>query len=67
MHQFAHRTVPFAGDYLWVSAVGSSTYAVWTNWRNTVAGVDPRETASDDNDSADVKQCWTCDHVTGTW
>ena len=36
--QFADRTVPFAGDYLWVSMVGSSTFGVWTDWRNTVAG-----------------------------
>jgi len=65
--QFSNRTVPFAGDYLWVSAVGSSTYAVWTDWRNTVAGVDPREAASDDNDNADVMQCRTFDPATGTW
>jgi hypothetical protein len=41
--QFANRTVPFAGDYLWVSSVGGFAYAVWTDWRDTVAGRDPRE------------------------
>jgi hypothetical protein len=65
--QFSNRTVPFAGDYLWVSAVGSSTYAVWADWRDTVAGADPRETPGDDNDNADVLQCRTFDPVTGTW
>jgi hypothetical protein len=66
--QFSNRTVPFAGDYLWVSAVGTRTYAVWTDWRNTVAGADPRETAaSDDNDNADVLQSRTFDPLTNTW
>jgi hypothetical protein len=65
--QFADRTVPFAGDYLWVSMVGSSTYGVWTDWRDTVAGVDQREAASDDNDAADVYQTRTFDPATGTW
>ena len=62
--QFADRTVPFAGDYLWVSMVGSSAYGVWTDWRNTVPGDDPRE---DDNDGADVYQCRTQDPTTGVW
>jgi len=57
--QFANRTVPFAGDYLWVSNVGGIAYAVWTDWRNTVAGADPRERTAEDNDGADVKQCRT--------
>ena len=65
--QFSDRTVPFAGDYLWVSMVGSSAYATWTDWRNTVAGVDQREAASDDNDAADVYQTRTFDPATGTW
>jgi hypothetical protein len=63
--QFGNRTVPFAGDYLWVSAVGPFAYAVWTDWRNTVPGIDPREASSDDN--ADVKQCRTFDSGTSTW
>jgi hypothetical protein len=65
--QFADRTVPFAGDYLWVSLVGSSAYGVWTDWRDTRAGADPREAASDDNDGADVYQTRTFDPSTGTW
>jgi len=56
--QFDNRAVPFAGDYLWVSNVGSTAYAVWTDWRNTVSGLDPREGATDtDADGADVTQC----------
>ena len=56
--QFDNRAVPFAGDYLWVSNVGSTAYAVWTDWRNTVTGLDPREGATDtDADGADVTQC----------
>jgi hypothetical protein len=54
--QFSGRTVPFAGDYLWVSSVGGFAFGAWTDWRNTVAGSDPREGAST---SADVKQCRT--------
>src|SRR5438094_139733 len=56
--QFDNRAVPFAGDYLWVSNVGSTAYAVWTDCRNTVSGLDPREGATDtDADGADVTQC----------
>jgi hypothetical protein len=45
--QFGGRTVPFAGDYLMVSAVGNSVAAVWTDQRDTVAAPD-----SDGNDPA---------------
>jgi hypothetical protein len=55
--QFDGRAVPFAGDYLWVTSFGSFAFGAWTDWRNTVPGVDQRETADDDNDSADVLQC----------
>ena len=54
--QFGGRTVPFAGDYLWVSSQGGRTFGVWTDWRDTVAGVDQRETTADEV-GADVKQC----------
>ena len=73
--QFSNRTIPFAGDYLWVSSVGATAFATWTDWRNTVAGADPRERTAEDNDAADVVQCrtvsggvWTgdrCPHVGG--
>jgi hypothetical protein len=59
--QFSGRTLPFAGDYLWIDSALGSTYAVWTDWRNTVAGVDPRETVP----IADVLQCRTL--VGGAW
>jgi hypothetical protein len=57
--QFGGRTVPFAGDYLWVSSVGDFSYGVWTDWRNTVAGTDLREAGAEYNDGADVLQCRT--------
>ena len=63
--QFDGRRVPFGGDYLWVTARGSFAYSVWTDWRNTVAGVDPRFPA--DGDGADVKQCRAFDTTTATW
>jgi hypothetical protein len=63
--QFSGRTVPFGGDYLWVTSLGDFAYSVWTDWRNTVPGTDQRET--DDNDGADVKQCRAFDPVSGTW
>jgi len=63
--QFDNRAVPFAGDYLWVTSVGPFSYGVWTDWRNTVAGNDPRETLPDPDDSnADVVQCRTSSVVT---
>jgi hypothetical protein len=67
--QFGGRTVPFAGDYLWIDSVGAFSYGVWTDWRDTVAGIDQREIAAPDEDdttafefptnhsSADVLQC----------
>ena len=56
--QFANRTVPFAGDYLYISSLGSLSFGVWTDWRNTVSGTDPREVPEDeDNATADVLQC----------
>ncbi|MCU1677211.1 MAG: hypothetical protein JWM93_1969 [Frankiales bacterium] len=56
--QFDNRAVPFAGDYLWVTALGDFAYSTWTDWRNTVAGNDPREVTPDpDAGNADVVQC----------
>jgi hypothetical protein len=58
--QFDNRAVPFAGDYLWVTSLGDFSYGVWTDWRNTVAGSDPREVTPDpDSGNADVHQCRT--------
>jgi hypothetical protein len=53
--QFAGRTVPFAGDYLWIDSAAGRTYATWTDYRNTVAGDDPRTAGT----RGDVKQCRT--------
>jgi len=54
--QFSGRTVPFGGDYLWIDSKGGTTFGVWTDWRNTVPGTDPR---FPDGDGADVLQCRT--------
>ena len=60
--QFADRTVPFAGDYLYVSSVNDFAFGTWTDWRNTVQGTDPREDPEDeDGATADVKQCRVVD------
>jgi hypothetical protein len=53
--QFGGRTVPFAGDYLWVDSAGGRTISVWTDYRDTVAGDDIRTTGT----RGDVKQCRT--------
>ena len=55
--QFGGRTVPFGGDYLYISSVGDFSFGTWTDWRNVVAGEDPREGGDDDADNADVHQC----------
>ena len=55
--QFSGRTVPFGGDYLYISSVGAFSYGLWTDWRDVVAGTDPREGGDSDHDGADVKQC----------
>jgi hypothetical protein len=62
--QFSNRTVPFAGDYLWITSIGQFAFGVWTDWRNTVDGIDPRETGGV-NEGADVKQCRTFNPVSG--
>jgi len=63
--QFSDRTVPFAGDYLWVTSLGDFSFGTWTDWRNTVPGADPREPTA--ADGADVHQCRTFNSNTGTW
>jgi hypothetical protein len=55
--QFGGRTIPFGGDYLYISSVGAFSYGLWTDWRDVVAGADPREGGDGDHDGADVKQC----------
>jgi hypothetical protein len=58
--QFDARAVPFAGDYLWVSSVGSFSYGAWTDWRNTRGAVpghdDLREAQAPDEDDAGTPQ-----------
>jgi len=62
--QFSNRNVPFAGDYLWITSIGPFAFGAWTDWRNTVAGNDPREIGGP-NEGADVKQCRTFNPVSG--
>jgi hypothetical protein len=51
------RRIGFWGDYLYISAVGSTVRAAWTDSRDLVPGTDPRETGADDDaDSFDVFQ-----------
>jgi hypothetical protein len=62
--QFDNRAVPFAGDYLWVTSLGNFAYTVWTDWRDTVQGTDPRESPEDeDATTADGKQCRTLNTI----
>lgn len=68
--QFGGRTVPFAGDYLWITSIGNFSYGTWTDYRDTVAGADQREGAGDTYDAdsgADVLQCRTFDAGTNTY
>ncbi len=64
---FGARDVPFQGDYNWVAIQdgnGSATgglfaYMVWTDNREVVDGVDPRETEAENGfvDGFDGAQC----------
>jgi hypothetical protein len=56
---FGNRDIPFHGDYNWASLApdgegGLVGYVAWTDNRDVVEGVDPRE---DFNDGFDVLQC----------
>ncbi len=62
--QFSDRTVPFAGDYLWVTSSGNFAFGAWTDWRATVSGADPRE-GSGSTEGADVTQCRTFNSTSG--
>jgi hypothetical protein len=53
--QFAGRTVPFAGDYLWIDSAAGRTFSTWTDYRDTVPGNDPRTADT----RGDVLQCRT--------
>jgi hypothetical protein len=51
------RRIGFWGDYLYISAVGGTVKAAWTDARDLAPGTDPRETgAEDDADGFDVYQ-----------
>jgi hypothetical protein len=56
--QFDNRAVPFGGDYLTITDLGSFAFGTWTDWRDTLQGTDPRETPEDeDAATSDVHQC----------
>jgi hypothetical protein len=64
--QFDNRMVPFAGDYLYITSLNDFAFGVWTDWRDTVQGTDPREIEEDEDDAtADVHQCRT--RTDGVW
>ncbi|HWR35469.1 MAG TPA: sialidase family protein [Clostridia bacterium] len=65
--QFDNRAVPFNGDYIWVTSLGDFAFGTWTDYRNTVPGIDQREGGDSDNDHADVHQCRAFNSTTGTW
>jgi hypothetical protein len=51
------RRIGFWGDYLYISALGTTVKAAWTDSRDLVPGTDPRETGADDDaDGFDVFQ-----------
>ena len=65
---FSSRDIPFHGDYNWISLANTDptnpaspllAYMSWTDNRDVVAGVDPRETEAEDGfvDGFDVTQC----------
>jgi hypothetical protein len=55
--QFGSRRSSFMGDYIYVSSVPGRTFGAWTDTRDVVPGVDPRETGADDDaDGFDVLQ-----------
>jgi hypothetical protein len=62
---FGNRSLPFQGDYNWVSIgpSGTSAYVSWTDNRDVVPGPDPRETTQD---GFDVHQCRT-QNASGVW
>ena len=51
---FDGRRVPFWGDYIDLAAGGDRAFAVWTDGRDVVPGVDLR---FPDDDNSDVMQC----------
>lgn len=55
--QFGGRTVPFAGDYLWVESAAGRTFATWTDYRNTRPADAAHNDKRDTDHKADVYQC----------
>jgi hypothetical protein len=51
------RRVGFWGDYLYVSAVPDAVNVVWTDSRDLVPGVDPRDGAADNGFSVFQDNC----------
>jgi hypothetical protein len=49
------RMIPFWGDYIYVSAVHGGVNVTWTDSRDLIAGVDPRDPTA--TDGFDVMQC----------
>ena len=58
--QFGGRRIPFFGDYIMVSAVGSAVGAVWTDSRNVVGAADPTGDKDMDDVAGDPETGGTC-------
>jgi len=65
LYEMITGSVPFGGDYLWITSIGQFAFGAWSDWRNTLAGADPRDPTA--TDAADVKQCRVFDSATMTW
>ncbi len=51
------RRVGFWGDYIYISAVPGAVNAVWTDSRDLVSGIDPRDGAADEGFSVFQDNC----------
>ena len=60
---FDNRDVPFFGDYIAIDAGAGQIFGVWTDNRDIVPGIDPRETTQD---GFDVHQC-RVQNTDGSW
>jgi hypothetical protein len=52
LEQFSGRRIPFIGDYIMLSAVGTSIEAVWTDQRDTALAAKTGNLNPDGNDVA---------------
>jgi Neuraminidase (sialidase) len=58
--QFGGRRIPFFGDYIMVSAVGSTVAAAWTDARDVIGAADPARDNDGDDVAGDPETGGTC-------